>query len=252
MQRARVLIVDSDVKLAESIKTRLEKTEFLADCARQGKEALDILRTKWIDLIVMDLSLKGNIKGINLYNQIKKNKELSKIPVFVHTASNSMRKAMKYLGAEAVFIKPYPFELLLNEIKDILLKKVLVLGEDNNTRAQIMKKLAGYDHGIDIVSKINSLYQKILTRRYGLIVMQHKLGNNYADMLSYLIRCSRKNEETPMLIYTSNKHFEIDSEGEKIIEKMKNNFSSLNNCVFIEKEQLNKKFKPVVEKFFFN
>ena len=122
MVKERILIVDGDIALSEKLRTRLETKGYLVNCARSGKEALDILKTKWIDLIVLAIVLRGRMHGFQLFKEIKKKKKFSKIPIVVHSSKAAMKKTFEEIGAEAFFVKPYPMDSFLDEIKGILKK----------------------------------------------------------------------------------------------------------------------------------
>lgn len=124
MVQERILIVDGDITLSEVLKARLETMGCVVDCARSGSEALDVLETKWIDLIVLAIVLQGGMNGYKLFKEIKKRKRLSKIPIVVQTSKTAMKETFEMMGAETFLIKPYSVDLFLNEIKDILTKKV--------------------------------------------------------------------------------------------------------------------------------
>jgi len=116
----KILIVDGDITQAVMLKTRLEALGYLADSAYSGHEALDILRTGWVDLIVLAVSLRGSMSGFQLLKEIKRRKKFADIPVILQTKKPGMRKVFEQRGVETFFVKPYPVDSLLNEADKII------------------------------------------------------------------------------------------------------------------------------------
>lgn len=59
MAQYSVLIVDDDVKLVQLLKTYFDKEGFLTYSANDGLDALQIVREKKPDIMVLDLMLPG-------------------------------------------------------------------------------------------------------------------------------------------------------------------------------------------------
>ena len=88
------------------LKTRLEAIGYLVDCACSGSEALDLLDSKWIDLIVLDIVLQGGMNGFQFFKEIKKKKRFSKVPIAVQSSKIAMKKTFEAMGTQIFFIKP--------------------------------------------------------------------------------------------------------------------------------------------------
>ena len=124
MAQERILIVDGDINLSEMLKAKLEAIGYIADCACNGIETLDILESRWVDLIVLDIVLKGGMNGFEFFKEIKMKKRLSKIPIIVQSSKSAMKKTFEMLGAEIFLIKPCSIDLFLKTIKNIFKNKV--------------------------------------------------------------------------------------------------------------------------------
>ena len=71
MAQERILIVDGNIALLEILRWKLEASGYQVDCAPSGKEALDIINDRWIDLIVLAIVLQGGMDGVQLFKEIK-------------------------------------------------------------------------------------------------------------------------------------------------------------------------------------
>jgi len=123
MSGEKILIVDGDVAFAEVLEMRLEDKGYIVECASRGKEALDILKTRWFDLIVLAVVLQGGMNGYYLFKEIKRKKELFNIPVLVQSNKASLKKTFKAMGVDIFLAKPYAINLFLKDIKAIFTKK---------------------------------------------------------------------------------------------------------------------------------
>ena len=81
----KVLVVDDEPDVREYLKTVLEDAEFNVVTAGDGEEALEVIRRERPDFISLDLIMPKK-SGHKLLYELKKDKELSRIPVLIVTA----------------------------------------------------------------------------------------------------------------------------------------------------------------------
>ena len=81
----KVLVVDDEPDVREYLKTVLEDAEFNVVTAGDGEEALEVIRRERPDFISLDLIMPKK-SGHKLLYELKKYKELSRIPVLIVTA----------------------------------------------------------------------------------------------------------------------------------------------------------------------
>jgi CheY-like chemotaxis protein len=88
MEQARdktILVVDDEPDVREYLKTVLEDAEFKVVTAADGVEALEIIHREKPDFISLDLIMPRK-SGHKLLYELKKDKDLSRIPVLIVTA----------------------------------------------------------------------------------------------------------------------------------------------------------------------
>ena len=88
MEEARdktILVVDDEPNVREYLKTVLEDAEFKVVTAADGVEALEMIRREKPDFISLDLIMPRK-SGHKLLYELKKDKDLSRIPVLIVTA----------------------------------------------------------------------------------------------------------------------------------------------------------------------
>jgi CheY-like chemotaxis protein len=88
MEQARdktILVVDDEPDVREYLKTVLEDAEFKVVTAADGVEALEMIHREKPDFISLDLIMPRK-SGHKLLYELKKDKDLSRIPVLIVTA----------------------------------------------------------------------------------------------------------------------------------------------------------------------
>lgn len=117
-----ILIADDNGENRYFLEVLLQKNGFDTITATNGKEALEIGRTRRPDLIVSDI-LMPVMDGFALCEQWKKDVDLSRIPFVFYTATYTEPKDVEFglsLGAERFLIKPQEIEVLLQVFREII------------------------------------------------------------------------------------------------------------------------------------
>ena len=116
-ENEKILLVDDEEYLLKSLEVFLKnETNYEIFTASDGKEAIEIIDSKDIDLILTDLKMP-EISGVELMEYVKGKSE--DVPVIVMTAYASLNSAIEALrnGAYDYLIKPYEFDMVLIVIK---------------------------------------------------------------------------------------------------------------------------------------
>jgi PAS domain S-box-containing protein len=114
-----VLLVEDDLLNQFTIKKFIEK-KHTAIVTDSSEKALEILNREQVDLILMDISIRGTRNGLELTRHLKSSKEFSHIPVIAITAHafESDRQKALAAGCDSYLAKPFSRELLLSTIEE--------------------------------------------------------------------------------------------------------------------------------------
>jgi len=105
MKSLRVLIVDDNEDLAESLAMVLELRGYEAEVAHTGEEAIRTFRDNDFDIAFMDVKLPGN-NGVESYMEIRKFKPDARMVMMTgYSMEQLLDKAMEN-GAWGVIHKP--------------------------------------------------------------------------------------------------------------------------------------------------
>ena len=121
MEERRILLVEDEQKIANTLKLGLSEHGFQVDVAYDGQIGWKLFESTHFHLVVLDISLPG-INGYELCKLIRSRNE--QIPVIMLTALNSLNDKIEGYdaGADDYVIKPFEFKELLMKIR-VLLKR---------------------------------------------------------------------------------------------------------------------------------
>jgi len=125
MPYKNILLIDDDEDDQEIFITALEKVDLSISCITldNAREALQLLNTGKInpELIFLDLNMPV-MSGQQFLHEIKKDLELSTIPVVILSTSShvSTIRQVKESGAQDFYSKPDKFEDMINILKSVL------------------------------------------------------------------------------------------------------------------------------------
>lgn len=125
MERATILIVEDEETQRSLLSGLLQKEGYTVEEAGNGANAIDLFRTKTIDLVLLDFKLP-DMDGLAILKGIKEiNPE---VEIIMITAYGSIENAVNALkaGASEYLTKPIDLDDLLFKIKKIENKKHLV------------------------------------------------------------------------------------------------------------------------------
>ena len=112
----RILVVEDEKTLADSIKTGLVDEHFAVDVAYNGKIGYEQASVEEYDLIILDLMLP-EMDGITICAKLRE--ENNATPILMLTAKDTLEDKVKGLdtGADDYLIKPFAFDELLARIR---------------------------------------------------------------------------------------------------------------------------------------
>jgi len=122
LEQARILVIDDDVTVRESLKVVLKANGYEVDVAENGKEAVAKSKAKFYNLALVDLRLP-DMDGIELLTAMRET--VPKMSKIIITGYPSLENAIEAVnrGADGYIVKPYTMEDLLRKIKEQLQKQ---------------------------------------------------------------------------------------------------------------------------------
>ena len=118
---ASILAVDDSASMRQMVSFTLKGAGYEVIEAADGVEALNIARTKGVNLVITDVNMP-NMDGINLIKQLRMLPSYKFTPLLMLTteASSEKKQQGRAAGATGWIVKPFNPDQLLNTVKKVL------------------------------------------------------------------------------------------------------------------------------------
>jgi two-component system alkaline phosphatase synthesis response regulator PhoP len=123
MNPKKILVVDDEVDLVETVRFPLEMEGYHVLVSYNGEDALSQARKENPDLILLDLMLP-KLDGYKVCRLLKFDERYKHIPILMLTAKTQEKDKVLGLetGADEYITKPFEMEYLLEKVKAYLSK----------------------------------------------------------------------------------------------------------------------------------
>lgn len=117
----KILIVDDEPNIVMTLEYTFKKSNYEVFIARDGQEALDILKTNFPDVIILDIMMPM-VDGFATLEQIRKDYNLQHTKVMFLSAKNKESDIEKgiALGADAYMTKPFSIKKVVEKVEELL------------------------------------------------------------------------------------------------------------------------------------
>lgn len=117
-----VLVVEDEDFLSKALEDNLKIEGYIVDIARDGNEAIEKIKKRKPDLILLDL-LMPKTDGFYVLEEVKNNPKWKLIPVIVlsNLGDDTVIKRALDMGAADYFVKSqHPIEEVIEKVKQYL------------------------------------------------------------------------------------------------------------------------------------
>ncbi|WP_158974143.1 response regulator transcription factor [Cellulophaga sp. L1A9] len=117
----KILIVDDEPNIVMSLEYAFKKNDFEVFIARDGSEALELLKLRTPDIVLLDIMMP-NVDGYQTLKHIKSTASLKATKVVFLTAKNKASDIEKglNLGADKYLIKPFSVKKIVAEVLQLM------------------------------------------------------------------------------------------------------------------------------------
>jgi DNA-binding NtrC family response regulator len=136
--KVRVLLVDDEEQFVETLAMRLEARDYAVATAFNGEQALNHVKAKDVDVVVLDVQMPG-LSGTDTLREIKKLRPLTEVIMLTgHATVETAIEGMK-LGAFDYLMKPTEIEDLVEKINKAYKRKA---EQEDRIRQATIDKIA--------------------------------------------------------------------------------------------------------------
>ncbi|MFH1383075.1 MAG: response regulator [Chloroflexota bacterium] len=107
--KKRILLVEDEVAVRESLRDWLTEDGYEVDVAENGQEALEKIKGKEFGMLVLDLKLPG-MDGLQVFEHAKELKPKTKGVIITAYPSKDTQEKAKRLGLFEYLVKPFKVE----------------------------------------------------------------------------------------------------------------------------------------------
>ncbi|MGZ2257422.1 response regulator transcription factor [Roseobacter sp. A03A-229] len=116
-----VLLVEDEMNIVEAIRFLLSREGWQVDTHSDGASALDVIRDRKPDLVVLDVMLPGK-SGFDILEELRGSDETADLPVLMLTARGQSRdrEMAEKAGVSRFMTKPFSNTEVLTAVRDLL------------------------------------------------------------------------------------------------------------------------------------
>ena len=123
MDSFRVLVVDDEKAFLETLVNRLNKRDIDTTGVPSGEKALEEMKKKLFDVVILDIKMPGGMDGIEALKEMKKIQPLAEVILLTgHGSVETSIEGMK-VGAFDYLLKPVNLEAIITKMAEAFEKK---------------------------------------------------------------------------------------------------------------------------------
>jgi two-component system response regulator HydG len=176
MKKPIILLTDDNKEFTQNLSDILELKGYEVLTANDGFQALEIIKTSTVDLVLMDIKMPV-MNGVETYKKIKAITPL--VPVIMLTAYALEELIQESLqeGAFACLKKPLDFDELFATIEHAIPtgSMILVADDDEHLCQNLMEILSQKGYRVSVALDSTSAIEKVKTCVFDIMLLDMKL-----------------------------------------------------------------------------
>jgi DNA-binding NtrC family response regulator len=170
-----ILVVDDEADICRNLADILQEFEYEADTAFSGAQALERIRQRTFDVVLLDLRMPG-MDGLTLYRQLhQEHPNIVAIVISAYSNPQTTRDALS-AGVVEVLSKPVDLPQLLNHLDDITSQPVvLVVDDDADLCGSLWDVLRQHRYRVGMAHTLQSARDRLHERQFEVVLVDLRL-----------------------------------------------------------------------------
>lgn len=130
MANAKIVVVDDDQDIRDSLQAILEGRQYTVTTAADRKEGMEKIKAEKPDLIILDVMMSSWLDGFDMSKNLKKDPEFKDIPILMltgikektHIDFKQKEGGPEWYAVDTYLEKPVEPDVLLTEVEKLLSK----------------------------------------------------------------------------------------------------------------------------------
>lgn len=131
MENAKIIVVDDDPGIRDSLQTILTSHQYTVITAADRNEGMDKIKTEKPDLLILDIMMSSWLDGLDMSKTLKHDQQFKDMPILMLTGVKEKTifdfrpraGGPDWCSVDAYLDKPVEPDVLLAEIEKLLSKK---------------------------------------------------------------------------------------------------------------------------------
>lgn len=171
---SRVLIVDDERSMRESLAAILVDEGYDVTTAASGEEALELCAAQEFGVILMDVRMPG-IDGVEAFRRIRRHREGVRVILMSAYSMDALRDAALEEGAVAFLAKPLDLERVLDLISETKETAILVVEHEVETAELLGRELKRQGYRVTVTHSSHDALELVEQIRFDLIFLDVSL-----------------------------------------------------------------------------
>jgi len=128
MSKAKIVVVDDDKDIRDSLQVILESNEYTVTTAANKNDGLQMIKDAKPDLSILDVMMESYQDGFDMARELKKDPETKDMPILMLTGAKketgidfeSSAGDSDWCPVDTFLHKPVEFDVLLEEVEKLL------------------------------------------------------------------------------------------------------------------------------------
>ncbi len=186
-----LLVVDDNEMNRDMLSRRLRRKGYGVEVAADGRQALDLIASRPVDLVLLDIMMPG-IDGLQVLRELRRDRSQAELPVIMATAKADSQDVVEALelGANDYVTKPLDFPVVLARVQAQLRTKAAAPSPKSGepTAAEL-------EAGVVVAGKYR-LEERIGAGNFGAVYRAHHLDLDHDVALKVLLPSVTATEES--------------------------------------------------------